>query len=82
MPAMFTRLLALKIGLVVVMVVLQAIDQLGVRPRRIAALREMAQDVEVLPSPLLKWQRWSQHIATTMIVLAAVVVGLGVMLTR
>jgi putative copper export protein len=37
MPPTFARLLALKMGLVMVMIILQAIDQLVVRPKRTRA---------------------------------------------
>jgi putative copper export protein len=81
-PPAFARLLALKIGLVVVMVTLQAIDQLVVRPKRIAGLNTLAPEVTALPVALLKWQRLSQRIGVAIMVLAVVVVWLGVVLTH
>jgi len=82
MPSTFARLLGLKIGLVVVMIILQAIDQLVVRPKRIAGLNTLAPEVTVLPAVLLKWQRLSQRIGVAIVVLAVAVVWFGVMLTH
>lgn len=82
MPPLFTRILALKIGLVVVMVILQAIDQLVVRPKRIEGLKDLASEGKALPAPLLAWQRLSQRIGVVIMVLAVVAVLLGVTLTR
>ncbi|PON19331.1 hypothetical protein C2W62_03365 [Candidatus Entotheonella serta] len=82
MPSTFARMLALKIGLVVVMVILQAIDQLAVRPKRIEGLKVLAPEATDLPAPLLQWQRLSQRIYIVIMGLAIVVVWLGVTLTR
>lgn len=82
MPPTFARLLALKIGLVVVMIILQAIDQFVVRPKRIEGLKILASEVTVLPAPLQKWQRLAQRLSVAIITLAVVVVWLGVTLTR
>lgn len=80
-PPAFARLLALKIGIVVVMIILQAIDQLVVRPKRIAGLNTLAPEVIAFPPVLLKWQRLSQRIGVAIMVLAVAVVWLGVTLT-
>ena len=82
MPPAFARILALKIGLVVVMIILQGVDQLVVRPKRIAGLKRLAPEAAALPAPLLKWQRLSQQICVVIMVLAVAVVWLGVSLTR
>lgn len=82
MPPAFARALALKIGLVAMMIILQAIDQLVVRPKRIAGLNVLAPEVSALPSPLRKWQQRSRRIRVAIMVLAVAVVWLGVMLTR
>jgi uncharacterized membrane protein len=82
MPPTFARLLALKMGLVVVMISLQAIDQLVVRPKRIAGLNTLAPEVTALPAILLKWQRLSQRIGVAIVVLAVAVVWLGLTLTH
>lgn len=82
MPPAFARTLALKIGLVVMMIILQAIDQLVVRPKRIAGLNVLAPEVSALPSPLRKWQQRSRRIRVAIMVLAVAVVWLGATLTR
>lgn len=82
MPPTFARMLVLKIGLVLVMIILQAIDQLVVRPKRIAGLKILAPEVTALPAPLLKWQQLSQRLRVVIMVLAVAVVWLGVSLTR
>jgi hypothetical protein len=82
MTPAFARILALKIGLVVVMIILQAIDQLAVRPKRVAGLHSLTPEATALPAPLLKWQRLSQRLRVVIIVLAVAVVWLGVTLTR
>jgi putative copper export protein len=82
MPPTFARLLALKMGLVMVMIILQAIDQLVVRPKCIAGLNTLAPEVTALPAALLKWQWLSQRIGVAIVVLAVAVVWLGVMLTH
>jgi len=82
MPPLLARLLGLKIGLVVVMIILQAIDQLVVRPKRLEGLKSLPPGATFLPTRLLKWQRVSQRIGVVILVLAVAVVGLGVSLTR
>jgi putative copper export protein len=82
MPPLFVRLLGLKIGLVVIMIILQAIDQLVVRPKRIKGLKILPPEATLLPTQLLKWQQVSQRLCVVIMVLAVAVVGLGVTLTR
>ncbi|WP_089940465.1 CopD family protein [Candidatus Entotheonella palauensis] len=82
LPPMFTRMLALKIGLVVVMVILQAVDQLVVRSKRIEGLKNLAPEATALSAPLLTWQRLSQWLGLVIMVLAIAVVWLGVTLAR
>jgi len=82
MRSTFARLLALKIGLVFVMVILQAIDQFVVRPKRIDGLKTLSPEIAALPTPLRKWQRLAQGLGMAILALAAVVVLLGVTLTR
>lgn len=81
-PPAFARMLALKIGLVVVMVALQAIDQLAVRSKRIEGLQTLSPEATALPTPLLKWQQRSQRICMIIMVLAVIAMGLGVTLTH
>jgi copper resistance protein D len=81
-PPTFARLLALKLGLVVVMIILQVIDQLVVRPKRIEGLRILSSEIATLPTPLRKWQRLAQGLYVSILTLAVVVVWLGVTLTR
>lgn len=80
-PPAFARTLGLKIGLVAVMVILQAIDQFVVRSKRIEGLKLLGAEVTALPAPLLKWQRLSQRIGVAIMVLAVAVVLLGVTLS-
>jgi putative copper export protein len=82
MPPAFARLLTLKIGLVAVMVILQAIDQLVVRPKRIAGLKILSLEIAALPSPLRIWQRLALGLYVAILTLAVVVVWLGVTLTH
>ncbi len=82
LPPTFTRILAIKIGLVVLMVVLQAVHQLVIRPRRIAGLKALAPEAQVLSAALLKWQRLAQWLWIVVMALAVVVALLGVTFTR
>ncbi len=82
LPSAFAGTLAIKIGLVALMVVLQAIHQLAVRPRRIAGLKALSPEAVALPAELHKWQRLAQWLWVVVMALAVVVVLLGVTLTR
>lgn len=53
----FARVLSAKLLLVLGMIALQAVQQLIVQPRRLAALRALASGSQTLPPGLLKLQR-------------------------
>ncbi len=82
LPPTFVRILAIKIGLVVLMVVLQAAHQLILRPKRVAGLKSLAPEAVTLSVDLLKWQRLAQWLWVAIMALAVLVVLLGVTLTR
>lgn len=82
LPSAFVRTLAIKIGLVVLMIVLQAVHQLVLRPKRIAGLRAVSPEAVALPAALLRWQRLAQWLWIVIMALAVVVILLGVTLTR
>jgi hypothetical protein len=82
MPPTFARVLALKIGLVVLMVALQAVDQFVVRRKRIKGLDILPPEALVLPAPLYQWQRLAQWLDAVILAMAVAVVLLGVSLTR
>lgn len=80
MPAVFTRVLTIKIVLVVLMVVLQAIQQLVIRPKRIAGLQSVSADATLVPDPLVKLQHLSQLLQLAIVLLAVAVVLLALLL--
>src|SRR5262245_39988570 len=53
----FIPILSIKVALVVGMIALQAVQQLLVQPRRVAALAGMAADGGDVPLSLRQWQR-------------------------
>jgi len=53
----FVPLLSVKLGLVVGMIAVQAVQQLLIYPRRVAALRDISAGVQDVPLPFRKWQR-------------------------
>src|SRR5215510_14147941 len=54
---MFVPILSVKLGLVVGMIVIQAVQQLLIYPRRVAALRSISASVPDMPLPVRTWQR-------------------------
>ena len=82
LPPAFVRLLALKIGLAALMVILQAVDQLVARRKRIEGLQTLPLEAAALPTPLRRWQRLSQRLGVATLLFAAAAMGLGVMLSR
>lgn len=82
LPPAFVRTLAIKIGLVVLMVILQAIHQLAIRPRRIAGLKALSPEATEMPTELHKWQRLAHGLWVVIMALAVVVALLGVTLSR
>jgi uncharacterized membrane protein len=53
----FIHLLSVKLGLVIGMIAVQAVQQLLIYPRRVAALRDLSAGVLDMPLPFRKWQR-------------------------
>jgi putative copper export protein len=76
----FIPVLSLKLSLVVGMIVLQAVQQFLVQPRRIAALRALPAGVRDVPLPLRKWQRLALLLYSAMVGLAGGVILCAVLL--
>ncbi len=76
----FIPVLSIKLSLVVGMIVLQAVLQLLVQPRRVAALRAWPAGVDDVPLALRKWQRLALLLYSTLMGLAAGVVLCAVFL--
>ena len=53
----FVPLLSVKLGLVVGMIAVQAVQQLLIYPRRVAALSDVSAGVQNVPLPFRTWQR-------------------------
>ena len=53
----FIPLLSVKLGIVVGMIALQAVQQLLIYPRRVAALSSVSAGVQDMPLPFRTWQR-------------------------
>lgn len=53
----FIPLLSVKLGLVMGMIAVQAVQQLLIYPRRIAALRDVSASMLDVPLPFRQWQR-------------------------
>ena len=79
-PPTFVRVLGIKLLLVALMLVLQAVQQFVVRPRRIAALGRVAADAHTLPEEVAKLQRLSQLLHILTVSCAAAVVLFAVQL--
>lgn len=80
LPPTFIPVLSLKLSLVLAMIVLQAVQQLLVQPRRSAALRAWPADVPDMPPPLRTWQRLALLLYSALVGLAAAVVWCAVLL--
>jgi len=76
----FILVLSIKLSLVVGMVVLQAVLQLLVQPRRIAVLRAWPAGAPDMPLSLHQWQRLALLLYSTLVGLAAGVVVCAVLL--
>ena len=76
----FVPVLSIKLSIVLAMIVLQAVQQLLVQPRRIAALRGWPAGVQDVPPPLLKWQRLALLLYSALVGLAGGVVWCAVLL--
>src|SRR5215831_20719771 len=76
----FMLVLSLKLSLVVGMIVLQAVQQFLVQPRRVAALRTWPAGVRDMPLPLRKWQRLALLLYSALVGLAGGVLLCAVLL--
>jgi putative copper resistance protein D len=76
----FVGLLSVKLGIVLGMIALQAVQQLLIYPRRIAALRDVPANVQDMPLPVRKWQRLALLLYSTLLGLAVGVVWCAVLL--
>jgi copper resistance protein D len=80
LPTAFVRFLGIKLLLVVLMIGLQAVQQLVLRPRRIAGLQAVQPEAAALPASLVTLQRLSQVFYLLSVILAVVVVLLALLL--
>jgi hypothetical protein len=76
----FLSLLSMKLGLVVGMIALQAVQQLLIYPRRVAALGSVSAGVQDVPLPFQKWQRLTLVLYGTLLGLAGGAVLCAVLL--
>lgn len=79
-PSLFVRVLGIKLALVLLMVVIQAIQQLVIRPQRLALLGRIPLHAETLPVALVKLQRLSQSLHILTLCLACVVLWCALLL--
>ena len=77
---MFIPLLSVKLGLVVGMITVQAVQQLLIYPKRVAALGSMSASVQEVSQPFRTWQRLALVLYGATLGLAAGVVGCAVLL--
>jgi putative copper resistance protein D len=76
----FLPLLSVKLGLVVGMIALQAVQQWLIYPRRVAALSRVAAGVQDMPLPFRQWQRLALWLYGALLGLAGGVVWCAVLL--
>jgi putative copper resistance protein D len=77
---MFIPLLSVKLGLVIGMIAVQAVQQLLIYPRRIAALRDVTAGMQDVPLPFRTWQRLALLLYGALLGLAGGVVWCAVLL--
>jgi putative copper export protein len=77
---MFVPLLYVKLGLVVGMITVQAVQQLLIYPRRVAALSNVSAGAQDVPLPFRQWQRLALLLYGTLLGLAGGVVWCAVLL--
>lgn len=80
LPTAFVRILGTKLLLVVLMIGLQVVQQLILRPRRIAGLQAVQPEAAVLPASLVTLQGLSQVLYLLSVILAVAVVLLALLL--
>ena len=76
----FVPILSVKLGLVVGMIAVQAVQQLLIYPRRVAALSDVSAHVQDVPLSFRKWQRLALWLYGTLLGLAGGVVWCAVLL--
>jgi len=76
----FVSLLSVKLGMVLGMIALQAVQQLLIYPRRVAALRGVSANGQGMPLPFRQWQRLALVLYSTLLGLAVGVVWCAVLL--
>jgi putative copper resistance protein D len=79
-PSTFVPVLSVKLGLVLGMIALQAVQQLLVQPRRVVALHGWPAGGPDVPLPLHKWQRLALLLYSALVGLAGGVVFCAVLL--
>jgi uncharacterized membrane protein len=79
-PPLFLPLLGVKLGIVVGMIALQAVQQLLIYPRRVAALSSVSTRVQEMPLSFRKWQRLALLLYGMLLGLAGGVVWCAVLL--
>ena len=72
--------MSVKLGLVVGMIAVQAVQQLLIYPRRIAALSSVSAGVQDVPLAFRTWQRWALLLYGTLLGLAGGTVFCAVLL--
>ncbi len=77
---MFIPLLSVKLGLVIGMIAVQAVQQLLIYPRRIAALRDVTAGMQDVPLSFRTWQRLALLLYGALLGLAGGVVWCAVLL--
>jgi hypothetical protein len=77
---MFVPLLGVKLGLIVGMITVQAVQQLLIYPRRVAALSTVSAGAQDVPLPFRTWQRLALLLYGTLLGLAGGVVWCAVLL--
>lgn len=80
LPSAFARLLSLKVFLVVLMIVSQAVQRFALQPRMVAGLARLSPDVTDVPLDLLKVQQQSRLCTLLTLGMAALVIFLGLLL--
>jgi uncharacterized membrane protein len=80
LPTAFVRILGIKLLLVGLMIGLQAVQQLVLRPRRIAGLQAVQPEAAVLPASLVTLQRLSQVLYLLSVICAVAIVLLALLL--
>jgi putative copper resistance protein D len=76
----FIPLLSVKLGIVIGMIALQAVQQLLIYPKRVAALSGVAAGVQDVPQPFRTWQRLALLLYGALLALAGGVVWCAVLL--